>query len=85
MQIESSGKNPGKDPRGLEKQHKHHDRGDIADHDRVELLPPERVSAAFHLLDDEGRLFHPADENSGQETGMFVEKGYTLIDRLLEK
>lgn len=24
-------------------------------------------------------------EKSGQETGMFVEKGYTLIDRLLEK
>ena len=25
------------------------------------------MSAAFHLLDDEGRLFHPADENGGQE------------------
>ena len=56
-----------KDPSGLQKQHQHHYRGNIADHHPVELLAAEGLAVALHLVNDVIRRHDPADQDGGQQ------------------
>ena len=55
-----------KDSGGLQKQHQHHHRGNIADHHPVELLAAEGLAAPLHLVNDVIRRHDPADQDGGQ-------------------
>ena len=56
-----------KDPGGLQKQHQHHHRGNIADHHPVELLAAEGLAVALHLVNDVIRRHDPANQDGGQQ------------------
>ena len=63
MLIAALLQNPGR----LHKQHQHHNRGNIAHHDSVELFAAERLAVALHLANDIIRRFDPADQYRGQQ------------------
>ena len=54
-------------PGGLHKQYQHHNRGNIAHHNGVELFAAEGFAVALHLTNDVIRCFDPADQNRGQQ------------------
>ena len=56
-----------KNPGGLQKQHQHHHRGNIADHHPVEFLAAEGLAAPLHLINDVIRRHDPADQDGGQQ------------------
>ena len=54
-------------PARLHKQYQHHNRGNIAHHNSVELFSAECLTVALHLANDVIRRFDPADQNRGQQ------------------
>lgn len=57
----------GKDACGLQEQHQHHNRGNVADHDPVDLFAGEAGTALLHLLHHIVRADHPSDQDGGQQ------------------
>ena len=55
--------NPGR----LHKQYQHHNRGNIAYHNGIELFAAECLAVALHLANDIIRRFDPANQNRGQQ------------------